>query len=306
MFYFRHMKYPRKKHVFFAIIGLLSLLFVSTWALLSYQSAQNTSVKSAKIQIVASTNVWGDIASQVGGDHVQVTSILSDPSADPHLFEADAKTASQIASAQIVVTNGLGYDEFMNKLLDVAPDSSRTILTVSTIMNAKSDANPHLWYDLLRVPEVAVALQDKLVDIDPIHAADYRRNTEAFTASLNSALSEYQKPHTGGVTYTERVPEYMLQSLQLSNLTPKSFAESVENGVEPSPQQVQEFEKVLKSGQVKVLIYNNQTTNDVTEQIKKTAQDAGVKVVGVSETLTKGKNFQTWQLGQLNAILEAL
>lgn len=279
---------------------------MSGWAFLSYLNAQKTPTKSTKIQIVASTNVWGDIATQIGGDHVNVTSILSDPEADPHLFESDARTASKVASAQIVITNGLGYDEFMDKLLDVAPDSNRTILTASTIMSAKSDANPHLWYDLVRVPQVAVAIQDKLMDIDPVHADEYRRNTAAFTASLNSAVTEYQQPHAGGVAYTERVPEYMLQSLQLSNVTPNGFADSVESGTEPSPQQIQEFESLLKSGRVKVLLYNNQTANDVTEQIKKVAQVAGVRVVGVSETLPKGKNFQTWQLEQLNAILEAL
>lgn len=300
------MKTPVLKRLLLSIFVLICAIFVVFWSIKNYQSANRAQSGDGKIRIVASTNVWGDIASQVGGEHVEVTSILSDPSADPHLFESDAQTASQIASAQIVVTNGLGYDEFMNKLLDVAPDKNRIILTASTIMGSKADANPHLWYDLVRVPEVAVAIQDQLIKIDPANANEYRQNTIKFTASLAPALAEFNKAHQGGVAYTERLPQYIVQSLQLTDLSPLSFTESVENGIEPSPQQVQEFESLLKSGRIKVLLYNNQTTNDVTEQIKKTAQTAGVAVVGVSETLPKGKNFHTWQLGQLRAILEAL
>lgn len=303
------MKTPIKKRPLIAIIIttllLISGFFVARWLMQNYQAAQHAQT-TAKIRIVASTNVWGDIASQIGGEHVTVASILSDPEADPHLFESNAQTASQIATAQIVITNGLGYDEFMNKLLEVMPDKNRTVLTASTIMGAKPDANPHLWYDLPNVPTVAVAIQDQLIKIDPAHASQYRQNAIKFTASLAPALAEYAKVHQGGAAYTERVPEYLIQSLGLTNLTPSSFAQSVENGIEPSPQQVQEFEDLLKSGRIKVLLYNNQTTNDVTEQIKNTAQSAGVAVVGVSETLPKGKNFQTWQLGQLRAILEAL
>lgn len=291
-------------NILMIVVGLMGV--VATILVIAIAIGKQPRSVSSKIQIVASTNVWGDIAGQVGGDHVAVTSILNDPEADPHLFESDAKTASTLAEAQLVIVNGLGYDDFMNKLLDVAPDSRRTVLTVSQIMAAKSDANPHLWYDLLHVQLVAVAIQDKLIELDPIHTADYQRNTQTFVLSLDPALRIYHQYHTGGVAYTERVPEYMIRDLNLLNLTPSGFAQAVENGIEPSPQQVTEFEDLLKSGQVKVLLYNNQTTNDVTEQIKKTAEQAGVKVVGVSETLPKGKNFQTWQLDQLNAILGAL
>lgn len=296
---------PRQiRTISIAIIALISTFLIGKWAISSYQAAQRTAT-SSKIQIVASTNVWGDIAVQIGGNNVEVTSIMNDPATDPHLFESDAKTASMIAKAQLVIVNGLGYDEFMNKLLDVAPDQSRTILTVSDILKANKDANPHLWYDLPRVKEVAVAIQNELTKIDPLHAAEYTANTRQFIAELQPAITKLT-PHSAGVAYTERVAGYLIEDLGLTNKTPLGFSESVENGTEPSPQQVAEFQKVLKSGQVKMLVYNNQTTNDVTEQIKKTALDAGVTVVGVSETLPKGKNFQTWQLQQLNAILEAL
>lgn len=294
----------KTRNTFIAIIALICTLIISKCVISSYQTAQKTA-SSSKIEIVASTNVWGDIASQVGGDNVEVVSILSDPSADPHLYESDAKTASQIARAQLIIMNGLGYDEFMDKLLAVAPDQNRTVLTVSDVLKSDTDTNPHLWYDLSRIQEVAVAIQDQLIKIDPEHAFVYQKNTQVFVASLQPLLAKLTV-QSGGVAYTERVPEYLTSELGLTNKTPDGFANSVENGTEPSPAQVQEFEAILKSGQVRVLLYNNQTTNDVTEQVKKTAQEAGVAVVGVSETIPKGKNFQTWQLAQLNAILEAL
>lgn len=260
---------------------------------------------SDKVQIVASTNVWGDIASQVGGGNVEVTSILSDPEADPHLFESDAKTASQIGSAQLIIVNGLGYDEFMDKLLAVAPDSNRTVLNVSEVLKANDDANPHLWYNLPRIQEVVVAIQNDLIKIDPDNATVYKQNTQDFIAELQPVINKLTKV-SGGVAYTERVAGYLVEDLGLTNKTPRGFSESVENGSEPTPQQVQEFESILKSGQVKVLIYNNQAVNDVTVQIQDIAKKAGVAVVGVSETIPKGKNFQSWQAAQLNAILEAL
>lgn len=269
------------------------------------QSKNQVTHDSNKVQIVASTNVWGDIATQVGGEHVEVTSILSDPEADPHLFESDAKTASQLGSAQLIIVNGLGYDEFMDKLLEAAPQNDKTILNVSEVLKSNQDDNPHLWYDLPRIQEVALAIQDDLIAIDPDHEISYKENTQNFITDMQKVTSKITQAN-GGVAYTERVAGYLIEDLGLTDKTPTGFSQSVENGSEPTPQQIQAFEAVLKSGQVKVLLYNNQAVNDVTEQLQKTAQQAGVAVVGVSETISKGKNFQTWQMQQLSAILGAL
>lgn len=297
------MKHLSLRTTLITLIVLVGSLFVGRWALQSYQNAQKTA-SAQKLQIVASTNVWGDIASQVGGDNVEVTSILSDPEADPHLFETDAKTASQIAQAELIIINGLGYDEFMDKLLAAAPQN-QNVLTVSEVLKVDKDANPHLWYDLPRIQEVAMAIQDQLIKLDPAHTTDYQHNTQAFIAELQPLVAKLT-PQQGGIAYTERVAGYLIEDLGLTNMTPTGFSESVESGTEPTPQQVTEFDSILSSGNVKVLLYNNQTTNDITEQLKTTAEQAGVTVVGVSETIPKGKNFQSWQLAQLNAILKAL
>lgn len=308
MFYFRYMKSYSKKYIFIAVIGLVSTLLISMWAITSYRNAQKQA-SSAKVQVVASTNVWGDIASQVGGDKVSVTSVLSDPEADPHLFESDAKTASTIANAELVIVNGLGYDEFMDKLLAAAP-SDKTVLKVSNVLQAGEDANPHLWYDLPRIQEVAIAIQNELITIDPVNESTYKANTQEFIKGLQPAiakLTEINKSFAGkGVAYTERVAEYLVQDAGLVDKTPVDFAAAVEDGTDPTPQQVQSFQAALTSGAVAVLLYNNQAVNDMTEQVLATAKQSKVGVVGVSETVPAGKSFQAWQLDQLNALLEAL
>lgn len=296
------------KKLTYLISGIV-VIALGIWAFSQYQNAKVTS-DSDKIRIVASTNVWGNIAQQVGGDNVQVTSILNDPEADPHLFESDAKTAAELGQAQLVIVNGLGYDEFMDKLLEAAPQGERKQLTVSEVLGASEDANPHLWYDLPAVPKVADAMRDELSKIDPDSADEYAKNATEFKKDFEPVLAKLQeikKQYAGnGVAYTERVAEYVIVDAELQDKTPVAFATAVESGSEPSPADVQAFNEVLKNRTAKVLLYNNQAVNDVTEELQKTAEQAGVGVVGVSETVPPNLTFQAWHLAQLSALLEGL
>jgi zinc/manganese transport system substrate-binding protein len=306
--YFGTMKHISSRTIIISIAAFIGAAALIAGIVFAVQRTQTTST-STKVQVVAGTNVWGDIASQVGGDNVEVTSILSDPEVDPHLFEADAKTASKLSGAQLVIVNGLGYDEFMDKLLAAAP-SDKTVLTVSEVLKSSADANPHLWYDLPRIQEVAVAIQDELIKIDSANEAEYKANTQKFIAELQPAidkLTEINSKFAGkGVAYTERVAEYLVQDAGLVDKTPADFAAAVEDGTDPSPQQVQSFQNALTSGAVAVLLYNSQAVNEMTEQVQATAKQANVGVVGVGETVPPGKTFQAWQLDQLNALLVAL
>ena len=129
---------------------------------------------AAPLNVVASTNFWGDIAKQVGGGHVNVTSIMSDPNADPHQFEADAKTGAALSKAQFVVENGLRYDDFMDKLLTASPNPSRVVLNAAGVMQISGpDANPHIWYDIAKIPAVASGIADQLGKLDPGDAATF-------------------------------------------------------------------------------------------------------------------------------------
>lgn len=298
----------KTKNILYAFFATISVIVATL--IIAYVVTRPSHTISNKVRVVASTNVWGSIAAQIGGKNVEVTSILSDPEADPHLFESDAKTASEVGSAQLVIVNGLGYDEFMDKLISASPSTSRETLNVSQVLNVADDANPHLWYDIPRINEVATAMRDDLIKIDPAHKSAYEQNTSTFIESLKPLIQQIEaikQQHGGaGVTYTERVAGYLIEDSGLVNQTPEDFASAVEEGNDPSPAQLSSFERVLASGSVSVLLYNNQAVNDMTVQIQDAAKKYNVAIVGVSETVPAGKTFQAWQLDQINAIIKAL
>jgi zinc/manganese transport system substrate-binding protein len=267
---------------------------------------------TAPIDVVASTNVWGDIAKQIGGDHVNVTSIMSDPNADPHEYEADAKTAASLSKSQFVVENGLGYDDFMDKLLSASPNPSRKVLNAADVMQITgSDANPHVWYDIAKIPDVATAIADQFGTLDPADAAAFTTNAKTFTDSLapiTSAIANVKTKYSGAqVGYTERVPGYLVDAAGLKLATPASFAQSIEDGNDPSPGDNAAMDAALTTKAIKVLLYNGQVTSPATDAVKQLAQKSGVPVAGVTETLPPtDKDFQAWQLRQITEITSAL
>ena len=261
--------------------------------------------------VVASTNVYGDMVRQIGGSHVSVTSILSDPNADPHLYEPGTQNGLAVAKARLVVQNGLGYDAFMQRLEDASPSKQRLVVTVADVLGVHGrDANPHLWYDVPRLGTIAGAIASGLERSDPAHAADYRTGFRRFQNSLGPLKREVARIKTsfGGkpVAYTEPVPGYLLTAAGLDNLAPESFTRSVENGTEPTPQAVSATNALVRSHRVKVLLYNSQAVSPITTQIRDAAGKAGIPVIGVTETLPPNLTFQQWQLAQARRLFAAL
>jgi zinc/manganese transport system substrate-binding protein len=262
--------------------------------------------------VVASTNVWGDITKQIGGDHVNVTSILIDPKADPHQYESDAKTAAAVSKGQFVVDNGLGYDDFMDKLLSASPNPNRKVVTASDVMQISgSDANPHIWYDIAKIPDVASAIATQLGGLDPADAATFTANAKTFDDGLgpiNTAITNIKTKYPGApVGYTERVPGYLVEAAGLKLATPPSFAQSIEDGNDPSVADNAAMDAALTNKAIKVLLYNGQVSSPATDAVKQLAQKSGVPVVGVTETLPPtDASFQAWQLRQINEITTAL
>ncbi len=264
------------------------------------------------VRVVAAENFWGNIAAQLGGDHVKVTSIISDPAADPHLYESSAEDAAALTEADLVIVNGLGYDDSIDKLLSGTSNRGRATLSVSDVLHVSgADANPHLWYDVPRVPEVARAIVARLATADPADRAAFEANLAAFDAALRpvrTAIDDIKAkyPHAP-VAYTERVPEYLLVAAGLDVRTPPGIARAIEEGNEPSARDTQAMNELMTGHAVKVLMYNSQATSPVTEKVRNQARQSGVAVVGVTETLPKSEpDYQTWQLHQLQALLAAL
>jgi len=264
-----------------------------------------------KLDVVAAENVYGNIASQIGGPHVSVTSLLTSPTADPHLFEPDTSSGLAVSGAEVVLQNGLGYDAFMTRLENAAPSKNRDVVTLADVLGVHGkDANPHLWYDVPKLNRIATAIAAAFVRTDPSHAVAYRRGLHRFERSLAPLRREVAttRARFGGapVAYTEPVPGYLVAAAGLRNLAPASFTRLIVEGTEPSASAVAAMSELVAQHRIRVLLYNSQAISPITARLRAAAQNAGIPVVPVSETLPPHLTFQQWQLGQARALAAAL
>lgn len=261
------------------------------------------------IKVVAAENVYGDIAQQIGGTNVAVTSILTSPNQDPHEFEASASTARAMADTRLVIYNGAGYDPWAAKLLSAAKSPSREVIEVARLAGKHAGANPHLWYDVSTAMAVAETVAARLTKLDRAHAADYRSALARFEASLaplREKIVAMRNRYAGTpVTATEPVFDYMADALGL-RMRNARFQLAVMNGTEPSAAAIAAFEKDLRTRAVKVLLYNTQTGQSLAERMRMLASQAGVPEVAITETLPQGKTYQGWMLSQLDSLDRAL
>lgn len=262
-----------------------------------------------RVAVVASTNVYGDLAAQIGGDHVAVMSVLSNPNQDPHEFEASAATARAVADAGLVIYNGAGYDSWAQRLLAASKSTRREVIEVAKLVGKRAGDNPHLWYEPAAMDALATAVAASLTRLDPEQAADYARALARFKQSmqrLRERIAMLRGRYAGtAVTATEPVFGYMAADLGL-NMRNERFQLSVMNATEPAATAIAAFENDLRTGAVKVLFYNSQTTEALAERMRTIATEAGVPVVAVTETEPPGLSYQQWMGSQLDALARAL
>jgi len=262
-----------------------------------------------QIAVVAAENFYGDIARQIGGDRVAVVSIMSSPDQDPHLFETTPGTVRQIAKAQIIIANGANYDPWMEKLLAATPRAGRVVITAADLTGRKAGDNPHLWYDPKTMPAVATAIAEALSKADAAHASDYAARLKTTLATLEriaARVAQLKAKHAGSaVTATEPVFGPMAEALGLT-MRNQRFQLAMMNDTEPSARDLAAFERDLRERAVKVLIYNSQVSEKLTERLRDIAIMSKVPVVGVAETMPANTIFQDWVLGELDAIDKAL
>ena len=267
---------------------------------------------TGKIVAVGAENEYADVIGQVGGKYVQVSAIMSNPSTDPHTFEASIAVSREVGNAQLVVQNGLGYDSFMNTIESASPDSGRRVIDVQQLLKLPdSTPNPHLWYDPATMPKVADAIADDLSAIQPEHAAYFQANAKAFGTSLKAltgAIASFRASHPGTpVATTEPVADYLLAALGADNLTPWTFQADVMNGVDPSPQNVAAVRALFAQRKVKALLYNQQVTDPLTQSFITLTQQNHIPVVSVYETMpVPGYDFQTWMLAEVQDLRKAV
>ncbi len=259
-------------------------------------SASSDAPATAPSAVVASTNVYGSLVESIGGDHVQVTSILNDPSQDPHSFESSAKTQLAVSKADLLIENGGGYDDFMTTL---AKSSNTTADTINVVklsgLDAGGDAefNEHVFYSYPTMVKLVADVTKRLGELDSADEATFTKNADALTAKLQDLESQtaaVKKTVDGDkVAYTEPVPGYLFDAMGLDNVTPEAFSEAIEEGDDVPPAALNDTIKLFSGGTAKLLAYNEQTSSPETEQVEKAAKRADVPVVGVTETLPKGR-----------------
>jgi zinc/manganese transport system substrate-binding protein len=261
------------------------------------------------VKIVAAENFYGDIARQIGGANVTVTSILSNPDEDPHLFEASAETARSLVDAQVVVANGAGYDAWMDRLLAANMAPGRKEIVVGRLVGRHAGDNPHLWYHPAYVKAMATALAVALFSVDPAHKTEYAKGEADFVASLEqleAKIAEMRKKYAGlPVTASEPVFGYQAELIGLKVHNEK-FAWAIMNDAEPSASEVAAFEDDLKNHLVKAMLFNAQASEPAVQRLVHIAKGNAIPVVGVSETEPPGSTYQAWMYAQLDALDKAL
>jgi len=227
-----------------------------------------TAFAQTAVAIVSAENFYGEVAQDIGGSQITVTSILSNPNQDPHLFEADPATARSVSRADIAVENGAGYDPWMSQLLQASPRAGRTVLTVADLVGRKPGDNPHLWYDPATMPTLARALAAELARRDAANAVLYRQRLDAFIASLaplHARIAAMKAAYSGtAVTATEPVFGYMAAALGL-DMRNTRFQIAIMNDTEPSASDMAAFERDLRSRAVKVLLYKGTSNNSAAD-----------------------------------------
>lgn len=290
------------------LVGItLALLLVSAC------STAGSSVGStgSALQVIAGENFWGDIASQLGGSKAAVQSVVTDPNADPHEYESNTNDARAFATANLVILNGAGYDDWGQKLLSASPNQGRKVLDVADLLGKKSGDNPHFWYNPDYVTQVADKITAEYKSLDSGDASYFDQQRTAFTSSLQPylhRLAEIKQKFAGApVGATESIFVYMASYLGLNLISPPEFMQAVAEGNDPPANTVVTFHNQIAQKAIKVLVYNVQTATAVTTNLRIEATQQAIPVVGVSETLQPvSATFQEWQDSQLIALENAL
>jgi zinc/manganese transport system substrate-binding protein len=309
------------KSVYVVAVVVIAIVAVSTiagiYALSSPGSTTSTTCSSASsgvVQVVAAENFWGSLVSQLGGIHVNVTSIVSDPNADPHEYESNAVDARLITNAQLVIVNGAGYDTWALDIISAESTPNQRVMNVQELINQSVAANPHFWYSPYYVNDTVAAMYKNLVCIAPAYTAYFRQQYSNLNASLwqdYMSLEVQIKQKFGGapVASTESIFVYMANATGLDLVSPAGFMQAVSEGNDPSAQDVATMEQLMMGGNstVRVLVYNEQTVTPLTKDIELEAAQYQIPTIGVTETMQpKTTTFQLWMSGELDDLYNAL
>lgn len=262
------------------------------------------------INVVAAENFYGNLASQIGGGHASVTSILSDPNVDSHEYQSNVQTGITVSKANLVIENSGGYDDWMNKLLDSTPNDKRMLLKAFELAPTHLPENEHVWYSFDNIATVAQAIAVDYKRLDPADAATFDSNLRTFKQSLQplqQKIAAIKAKYNGTpVGLTETIYLYQAQPEGLHILTPFEFEKAIAEGNDPPADAVISATSQINNHQIKILIYNAQTVTPVTTNLENLAKAKSIPIVPVTETMPPGKTYQTWMMDQLTGLQAAL
>lgn len=324
------MRHPAAIRTSLAALAGVSLLLTACGSGGAPSATSGTDSSAGVVDVVASTNVYGDIAAVIGGDKVNVTAIITKTSQDPHSYEATAQDRLLVSKAELVIENGGGYDAFLRKMVDDSNIPHSNIVTAvevaglapeedhadspaaseSADAHAHGEFNEHAWYSLAAMGKLADSLAAKLGELEPGSAALFTSNAATFKAGVDGLagkLATLKANGTGaGVAVTEPVPLYLLEAAGLENKTPADYTAAIEEGSDVPPAVLKAATDLAGSKDIRFLAYNEQTEGPQTQALKKAAESAGVPVIDFSETLPEGKTYLQWMTDNVDNVSKVL
>lgn len=294
------------------IIIICLALFLLTGAFaFAWHNTKISPDANQKLTVVAGENFWGSLAGQIGGSKIQLTTVISDPNADPHEEASNNRNARAFSTADYVILNGAGYDAWGQHLLQSGGKNGRIVLTVSDLVGKKEGDNPHFWYNPLFVSQAISQMEKDLSQLSPQNARYFHTNAGQLKNSLNKYqqnIATIKKQYAGTpVAATEDIFMYFAEAAGLEVISPTNFITSVAEGNSPSSSSVAEFQRQLQNNEVKLLVYNKQTETPLTANMRAIARAHNIPVVAITETVQPVQNsFQNWMNTQVTDIQKAL
>lgn len=299
----------------------------------SANSSEATDADTSSLNVVTTTNVYGQIARAIGGDSVKVTEVITSAAQDPHSYEPTTRDKLTVSEASVVVANGGGYDQFMDSLVQSLPsEQAGGVELIHAVDNspiaqehegesveehadhADEEAhehaayNEHIWYDLDSMSALADELAKDFGDADSAHKDQYLANAKTFNEGIKKLQTQLQNAKLEGKTFigTEPVPFHLLEDAGMTNSTPAGLSEAIEEGEGIAPMTLKKAQDQLKGAEVSILAYNVQTEGNETKALKKVAEEGKVPVVDFAETIQDDSNYLDWMNSNISNLASAI
>ena len=271
-------------------------------------SGRSSSEKSGTIEVVASVNQWGTVAKTLGGDNVNVTSIINSTNVDAHDYEPTTSDIAKLQKAQVIIVNGAGYDAWAVK---AAQSAKATVVNAAEVGGVKDGDNPHIWFSADVRKAMAQAITDAYAKADSAKKSDFDKLNDQWMTeegNVEGKIAEV-KQKSDGLAYaaTESVASYLAEDMGLADATPSGYAQATANESEPTPTDIKQFTDALKAGEIKLLVVNTQEESELTGKITNAAKSANVPMVNLTEQMPEQYDSLTaWMESLVDAFSKAI